>query len=198
MTAVGVSESTRLLKDRLDCWRIDSKELESVNIKWNGHTIESIVLHRVGFFDRVICAVICRLFFFFWSSHLCWQSSRTWRKSSRFLSQSSRFWRRTQHIFWIDNSLKQTAKYTIFRILAAILQGGGIANVHVDPLLAPYQHYWQLDSLVGHVCYSDVCHTTAILDAAHGNVQQPAVTISSLYKLAVHRAIFLPYVTSSG
>ena len=47
------------------------------------------------------------------------------------------------------------------------------SNVRIDPLLAPYQ----LDSLVAHVCYKanrDVCHTAAILDAAHGNVQQPA------------------------
>ena len=29
---VGVSESTRLLKDRLDCWRIDSNKVESVFI----------------------------------------------------------------------------------------------------------------------------------------------------------------------
>ena len=48
--------------------------------------------------------------------------------------------------------------------------------VHMDPLLAPYQQYSQLDRLVAHVCYkanSDVSHTAAILDAAHGNVQQP-------------------------
>ena len=47
----------------------------------------------------------------------------------------------------------------------------------MDPLLAPYEQYWQLDSLVAHACFkanSDVCHTAAILDAAHGNVQQPA------------------------
>ena len=47
------------------------------------------------------------------------------------------------------------------------------SNVHVDPLLAPYR----LDRLVAHVCYkanSDVCHTAAILDAAHRSVQQPA------------------------
>ena len=28
---------------------IDSNKVESVNIEWNGHTIESIVLHRVVF-----------------------------------------------------------------------------------------------------------------------------------------------------
>ena len=51
------------------------------------------------------------------------------------------------------------------------------SNVHVDPLLAPYQQYRRLDRLVAHVCYkanSDVCHTAAILDAAHRSVQQPA------------------------
>ena len=51
------------------------------------------------------------------------------------------------------------------------------SNVYVDPLLAPYQQYWQLDHLVAHVCYkanSDVCHIAAILDVAHGKVQQPA------------------------
>ena len=51
------------------------------------------------------------------------------------------------------------------------------SNVRADPFLAPYQHYRQLDSLVAHVCYkanSDVCHTAAILDAAHDNVQQSA------------------------
>ena len=51
------------------------------------------------------------------------------------------------------------------------------SNVHVDPMLAPYQQYLQLDSLVAHVCYkanSDVCHTAVILDAAHRSVQQPA------------------------
>ena len=47
----------------------------------------------------------------------------------------------------------------------------------MDPLLASYQQYLQLDCLVDHICYkanSDVCHTVAILDVAHGNVQQPA------------------------
>ena len=47
----------------------------------------------------------------------------------------------------------------------------------MDPLLAPYQQYTQLDRLVAHVCYkanSNVSHTAAILDAAHGKVQQPA------------------------
>ena len=51
------------------------------------------------------------------------------------------------------------------------------SNVHVDPLLVPYQQYWQLDRLMAHVCYkanSDVCHTAVILDVAHGNIQQPA------------------------
>ena len=48
---------------------------------------------------------------------------------------------------------------------------------------------------MAHVCYkanSDVCHTAAILDAAHGNVQQPAHSLVAvqMYKLAVHRAIF--------
>ena len=45
---------------------------------------------------------------------------------------------------------------------------------------------------MAHVCYkanSDVCHTAAILYAAHGDVQQQ-LTTSSLYKLAVHRTIF--------
>ena len=51
------------------------------------------------------------------------------------------------------------------------------SNVRIDPFLALYQQYSLLDSLVAHVCYkanSDVCHTAAILDAAHGNVQQLA------------------------
>ena len=45
---------------------------------------------------------------------------------------------------------------------------------------------------MAHVCYkanSDVCHTAAILDAVTFSIQ---LTTSSLYKLAVHRAIFLP------
>ena len=49
------------------------------------------------------------------------------------------------------------------------------SNVRADPLLAPYQQYSRLDSLVAHVCYkvnNDVCHTAAILDAAHGNVER--------------------------
>ena len=48
------------------------------------------------------------------------------------------------------------------------------SNVHVDPLLALYQHYWQLNSLVAHVCYkanNDVCHTAAILDTVHDKAQ---------------------------
>ena len=32
---VGVSELTQFLKDWLDCWRIDSNKIESVNIEWN-------------------------------------------------------------------------------------------------------------------------------------------------------------------
>ena len=57
---------------------------------------------------------------------------------------------------------------------------GNSSDVHVDPLLAPYQQYWRLDRLVAHVCYkanSDVCHTAAILDAAHRSVQQPAYNL---------------------
>ena len=45
---------------------------------------------------------------------------------------------------------------------------------------------------MAHVCYkanSDVCHTAAILDAAHVAFSSQ-LTTSSLYKLAVHRAIF--------
>ena len=48
-----------------------------------------------------------------------------------------------------------------------------------------------MNRLVAHVCYkanSDVCHTAAILDAAHGNVQQAAHNLVAVYKLAVHRA----------
>ena len=42
--------------------------------------------------------------------------------------------------------------------------------------MTPYQQYWQMDRLVAHVYYkatSDECHAV-ILNAAHGNVQQPA------------------------
>ena len=35
VAAVGMSESTRLLKDQLDCGRIDSNKVKSVNSKWN-------------------------------------------------------------------------------------------------------------------------------------------------------------------
>ena len=37
---------------------------------------------------------------------------------------------------------------------------------------------------MAHVCYkanSDVCHTAAILDAAHGNIQQPAHNLIAVY-----------------
>ena len=40
----------------------------------------------------------------------------------------------------------------------------------MELLLASYQKYWLLDLLVAHVCS---CHTVAILDVAHGSVQQP-------------------------
>ena len=52
---------------------------------------------------------------------------------------------------------------------------------------------------MAHVCYkanSNVCHTTPILDVAHDNVQQPAHNLLAVYKLAVHRAILLPDITS--
>ena len=52
---------------------------------------------------------------------------------------------------------------------------------------------------MAHVCYkanSSVCHTTPILDVAHDNVQQPAHNLLAVYKLAVHRAILLPDITS--
>ena len=48
------------------------------------------------------------------------------------------------------------------------------SNVHINPFLAPYQQYWQLDCLVAHICYkanSNVCHTAVILDVVHRSVQ---------------------------
>ena len=72
------------------------------------------------------------------------------------------------------------------------------SKVRVDPLLAPYQQYSRLDSLVAHVCYkanSNVCHTAAILDAAHGNVQQPAHEPRRCMNLPFTKP-FLAYVTS--
>ena len=51
---------------------------------------------------------------FFWPSQLCWQSSRTWRKSSWFLSQSSRFWAQSSRF------LQSSQFITIESILVAI------------------------------------------------------------------------------
>ena len=41
----------------------------------------------------------------------------------------------------------------------------------------------QLDRLVARICYKangDVCRTAVILDAAHGNIQQPAHNLVSV------------------
>ena len=88
-----------------------------------------------------------------------------------------------------------------------ILYGSRTAVMYTwIPLLAPCQQYWQLGHLVTHVCYkanSDVCHTAAILDAAHRSVQQPAhnlVTTSSQPRRCINLPFtkpFLPYIASS-
>ena len=68
----------------------------------------------------------------------------------------------------------------------------------MDPLLALYQQYWQLDRLVAHVCYTangDVCHTAVILNAAHGNIQQPAHSLIAV-QTCRSQSHFLPYITS--
>ena len=57
---VGVSELTQFLKDRLDCWRIDSSKIESVNIEWNvAHDwVDSFALSQVFFLIESIVLTI--------------------------------------------------------------------------------------------------------------------------------------------
>ena len=62
-----------------------------------------------------------------------------------------------------------------------------------------YQLFWLLDCLVAHVCYQAncyVCHTAAILDVAHCNIQQPAHNLVAVYT-CYSQSHFLPCIASS-
>ena len=127
MAVVGVSKSTRLLKDWINCWRIDSNKVESVNIEWNVmqieliyitiesilSTIESVYHNWVDFCHNRVDLYHNRVGLSQLSRFLP-QSSQFLSQSSRFLSQSSQFWSCAQHNFWIDNYETNSLPYILW------------------------------------------------------------------------------------
>ena len=75
--------------------------------------------------------------------------------------------------------------------------GSKIAVMYVGPLVGYLPAILTVGSLSdSRRLIAMLCHTAAILDAAHGNIQQPAHNLVN--ELVVHRAIIcFPYIISS-